>query len=298
MPNTPTTIRVSLAVLGAALATGCATTTSQSFADFDMPVEMEVTAVERTTNAPPQRTFEVLMERGDYQRAAGLQRKQVEADPDNHLARLGLAESLRLSRQFADADAEFQTLATIAEWRPQAQMGIARVALATEQYGAAARAFAAVTEERPEMWRAWLGLGQARDHMANWPGADEAYTGALLFSPAPAIVHNNRGVSLLARGDSSAATEAFRAALELDPTFEAAATNLDLAMATAGAELKADRSGGDAVATARRLNNFGYVAMLQGRQQDALAYFDAALSAHPSFYTKAFENRSVADNDS
>ncbi len=263
-----------------------------------MPTEMEISPVTRTAAANPDQTFQTLMQRGDFQRAASLQRTQLETDPEDHQARLGLAEALRHSGDLAGANAEFLQLAEIVEWRTQGLMGMARIALASQQYGVAARTFASLTEENPDLWRAWLGLAQARDHMGNWANADIAYAQALLASSAPAIVHNNHGVSLLARGDSFAAAEAFRVALEIDPGFEAAATNMDLALATAGGALTPDQAGGDAIETARRLNNFGYAAMLQGRKDEALSYFDAALSAHPSFYAKAYENRATAKGDS
>lgn len=285
--------RLVAASLALALSAGCATT-ANSAVDVAMPADMEIKPVERTTNANPQRTYEVLMGRGDFAGAAEHQRRLVEADPENEAARMALAEALRMAGQTAEANSTFASLTDSEGWRAEALMGLARIALASGEYGVAARTFASAAETDPGMWRAWLGLGQARDRMGNWQGADEAYDKALIVTSAPAIVHNNHGVSYLARGDSFSAADAFREALRIDAGFDVAATNLDLAMAAAGGE--PDQGGGDAVSTARRLNNFGYVAMVNGREEDAVAYFDAAISAHPSFYARAYENRESIAN--
>jgi tetratricopeptide (TPR) repeat protein len=95
---------------------------------------------------------------------------------------------------------------------------------------------------------------------------------------------------MIARGQPAAAVNLFQSALAANPKLAPAATNLDLALAASGGQATADAAGGDARERARKLNNYGYVAMLQGRPEDAKRYYEAAIKEHPSFYALAFNN--------
>ena len=155
---------------------------------------------------------------------------------------------------------------------------------------AAFEKFTAAVTEDPTAWHSWLGLAQVQDLEKQWSKADEAYALALAATKEPATVYNNHGISMMARGEPAAAVEMFRSALAADPKLVRAANNLDLAQAAAGEQAVLDSSQGDAREHARKLNNYGYVAMLQDRPEDAKRYYEAAIKEHPSFYALAFNN--------
>ncbi len=114
----------------------------------------------------------------------------------------------------------------------------------------------------------------------------------------PALIYNNQGVSRLARGEAQWAAEHFRQALATDPSFERANTNLQLAEAMLGKSAQTiEASERDSRERARKLNNAGYVAMLQGRPDEARTFYEAALKEHPAFYPQAYQNMMTLNAD-
>ncbi len=271
-------IRLAIAVSAAALLCACAST----------PVE--VTPVERGTNLISADNAETLLARGYYEKAAAAYRKAIAANPDDAAARYGLAEAERLSGDLESAVKDYQQLMDVADWKLRAVEGLARIDFARGDRAAAMEKFSAVVKEDQWAWKSWLAIAQLSDLSGDWAKADEAYGMALAASKDPAPVYNNHGVSLLARGHALAAADLFRKALAADPKLAQAKTNIDLAEARAGKKATLDSAGNDARERARTLNNFGYVAALQGRQEEARRYYEAALKEHPSFYALAYNN--------
>jgi Flp pilus assembly protein TadD len=238
-----------------------------------------------------------LLEAGQVAEAVAAFRSRLAAAPEDSDARYGYAEALRHGGRFDMAEAEYLKVADDPQYRVRALEGIGHVRLSLGDNEGAYEALTAAVEEGGESWRAWLGLAQLRDLARDWPTADAAYAEALEAGGAPATVHNNHGVSMLARGDAAAAAALFRKALAEDPSSERAATNLELALAAqggAGAGLAENEP--DPKLRAQKLNNFGYVAMLQGRLDEAEGLFRKAIAAHPSFYSVAYENLSIVKN--
>lgn len=238
-----------------------------------------------------------LLDAGQVAEAAAAFRSRLAAAPEDRDARYGYAEALRYGGRFEMAEAEYLKVADDPQYRLRALEGIGHVRLSLGDNEGAYEALTAVVEGGGESWRAWLGLAQLRDLARDWSTADAAYAEALEAGGEPAVVHNNHGISMLARGDAEAAAELFRQALAEDPSSERAATNLELALAAqgeAGATLAENEA--DPKLRAQKLNNFGYVAMLQGRFDEAEDLFRKAIAAHPSFYATAYENLSIVKN--
>lgn len=238
-----------------------------------------------------------LLDAGQVTEAAAAFRSRLAAAPDDSEARFGYAEALRHGGRFDVAEAEYLKVADDPAFRVRALEGIGHVRLSLGDNEGAFEALTAAVEEGGESWRAWLGLAQLRDLARDWATADAAYAEALDAGGAPAVVYNNHGISMLARGEAAAAAELFRKALAEDPSSERAATNLELALAAqggAGAGLAENEP--DPITRAQKLNNFGYVAMLQGRLNEAEDLFRKAIAAHPSFYSVAYENLSIVKN--
>ena len=130
---------------------------------------------------------------------------------------------------------------------------------------------------------------EAARFKGEWDLATSAYEQALATAPDRGLVFNNRGVSLMARGEPAKAAQQFEQALQVRPDLPAAKANLRLALALAGHEE-------DVLAAAATeempqiLNNLGYVAMVQGDLPRAEAYFYRAIEASPTFYQRAYDN--------
>lgn len=272
-------IRTALAVSALALLGACAGTPSSQMVDI-APLE----------NLTHSATPDLLMSRGFYDQAAASYRAALTTNPDDAAARFGVAEAQRLGGKLDAAIADYEKLAENPEWNARAIEGLGRTALAKGDRDAAFEKFSIVVAQDPMAWHSWLAIAQLNDISKQWAKADEAYAIALTASKEPATVYNNHGVSMMARGEPAAAVDMFRSAVAADPKLVRAATNLDLALAASGQSASLDSANGDARERARKLNNHGYVAMVQGRDEDAKRYYEAAVKEHPSFYALAFNN--------
>jgi Tfp pilus assembly protein PilF len=183
----------------------------------------------------------------------------------------------------------FASLAANEPVRARALQGLGLANLRLGDRDAALAALEAATAADAKLWRAWVGLAKLHDTRGEWDLAAQAYERALATAPDRGLVLNNRGVSLMARGDPAQAAKQFEQALQVRPDLPAAKANLRLALAMAGHE-------GDILASAATeelpqvLNNLGYVAMVQGDLSRAESYFYRAIEASPTFYQRAYEN--------
>jgi Tfp pilus assembly protein PilF len=277
--------RMLLAASAMALLGACATTT---------PVP-DIQPVQRLSGATPQ-TADTFAQRGAYAQAAAAYLNVLQANPDDATARYGLAETLRKGGKLDEAKVEYAKLATTAEWKLRALEGLGLTSLAAGDRASARQSLNEVVAEDAKAWKAWVGIAELHDLERQWDKADEAYAMALVSTTQPAIIYNNQGLSRLARGEPEWAAEHFKQALVTDPTLVRAQTNLEIAEAYAGKSLdKVSASERDSRERARKLNNSGYVAMLQNRPDEARSFFQAALEQHPSFYPQAFQNLQMLD---
>ena len=274
-------IGVFIAIASVGLA-GCAST-----AETPLP---EITAVDMELATP---TYEEAMQyfrEGQLERAAGAFQSIVREQPDHLDARYGLAESARKLGAFDAAMPEFERLVADPMYAARANEGIALVNLRVGQILLAKIAANTAIELDPEQaWRAWLVLARVNDYAEDWKASDEAYSKALARSDKPALVHNNIGVSLLARDLPAAAIDQFERALRLDPRLESAQVNLEIAyyMSNAGQPPSTEI---DRRARARSYNNSGYIAILRGNFSDAELMFQQAIDTYPAFYASAEQN--------
>jgi Flp pilus assembly protein TadD len=139
-------------------------------------------------------------------------------------------------------------------------------------------------------WRAWNALGAVSDLNANWAKADECYDHASQLAPKVAGPVNNRGWSLLLRGDWQKALEYFERATVLNPKSERIANNLDLARSALAAELPRREAGETDSSWAARLNDAGLAAAILGDRTRATAAFTQALNASGTWYARAANN--------
>ncbi|HXI87445.1 MAG TPA: tetratricopeptide repeat protein [Parvularculaceae bacterium] len=251
---------------------------------------IDITPVQKAVGQPPE-TAADLLKQERYTEASAAFRTALAQNPNDLDARYGLAESLRLGGDPEASKAEYLKVAASPDWRAKALEGEGSADLVTGDQDGAYESFNAAVELDPNSWRAWLGLARLRDLAHDWANADEAYAAAMKTSDQKAVVLNNEGVSHLARLDTPGAIDLFQQALAADPALDRARTNLELARATSDASVDGiAASEPDAKKRAQKLNNYGYVAMLQGRLDEAERAFESAIEAYPSFYPTAYQN--------
>jgi Flp pilus assembly protein TadD len=176
--------------------------------------------------------------------------------------------------------------------RASTGLGIAQSGL-----GRSAQAIAALREATaadPTQWRAWNALGVEYDRQKNWTQAEDAYAQALKAPRAGAMVYNNRGYSRMLQGRYAEASADFVTALDRDPGFAVARTNLRLSLAVRGEYDRATSASG-AEDRAAVLNNAGFAAMMRGDLPEARTLFQQAIAARGKFYGKAQENLELAE---
>ena len=115
-----------------------------------------------------------------------------------------------------------------------------------------------------------------------------AYGEAIRLRPEYAAAHINKGSSLQAMGRLDDAAVSLRQALLLEPDNAAALTNLGQVLIEMGdlelldqAEALCQRALTVAPGLSQAINSLGNVMRLQGRLDDALAYYHQALQMNP-----------------
>lgn len=273
--------RVALVGVMALGAAGCFATT---------PSEPDITLKEMATTANAASGWEYL-EQGAYEAAVPAFQLALSKTPDDEKLRFGLAEALRHTGRIAVAEAQYAKLLNSAEFRVAALTGIGHVKLASYDTNGAYEMFSTATAEDETAWKAWLGLAQLKDLANDWAAADDAYAKALEHAGDRALVLNNQGVSMLARGDFKKAAVYFDMAAAIDPGSQRTQTNLDLTRAALEGDMDLSRYEYlDAKSRAQKFNNWGYAAMLRGDLDRAELYFEQAIDVHPSFYAIAHKN--------
>ena len=145
-------------------------------------------------------------------------------------------------------------------------------------------------------WRAWNARGVAADRQQDWRTADTAYARAERLARDNAQILNNRGWSLLLRGQWSAALEPLARAAALAPAEPRIAANLDLARSALADGLPARRQGETGAQWAARLNDAGVVAFRRGDRHKAIAAFAQALETSDRWFARAANNLAYVES--
>ena len=146
------------------------------------------------------------------------------------------------------------------------------------------------TSQKAATWRVWNACAVAADLKQDWARADQCYERAIGLAPNEVEPVNNRGWSLLLRGDWKKALALFEQAAILDPKSQRTANNLELARAALAADLPARAAGESRASWAARLNDAGVAAALLGDRGRATAAFTQALDVSGTWYARAANN--------
>lgn len=192
--------------------------------------------------------------------------------------------------KWTEADARYSKLleANPEDWRSAERAGLAKIM--TGDTTRARELIKKAIASGHASWHAWNGLGVLCDMDRDWDGADAAFASADELSPSEPEVLNNRGWSLLLRGQWASAIDILQKAVSLDPKSTRAANNLELAKAAVAAELPQRRKGESDPDFAARLNDAGVVAEQGGNTTRAVAAFTQALEVNDSWYARAANN--------
>jgi Flp pilus assembly protein TadD len=231
------------------------------------------------------------LDAGRYQDALRNFQQVQKVHDDDPMATLGLGEAHLGLNQLDLAAEQFQRLdhAAPLDARARALQGRGIILLRRGDHQAAARLLGQAVRLDAGLWRAWNGLGRARDAAGAHGHAKEAYSRAIELAPGEALLHNNLGFSLLSADDLTGAEQAFRQALRHDPELKAAETNLRLTLALQGRyDLALTGVAGKERPAA--LNNVGYGAILRGDYIRARRFLTQAMAASPTFFDAARRN--------
>jgi len=146
--------------------------------------------------------------------------------------------------------------------------------------------------------QAWNGLAVIADAARDWAAADQAYDRALAAQPHDAAILNNHGYSLILRRRFADALAVFSRAAQAAPDDRVVRNNLELARALAG-DYPQPIAAPDATddEQARKLNNAGYAAWLNGDIPAARALLARAIETRTSHYGLAERNLAIVEKE-
>lgn len=167
---------------------------------------------------------------------------------------------------------------------------LGEVLLHRRQYAQAEEQLRPILASGKAPWRTYNAMGILADLEGDYPQAQQYYQQALAKNPGSPLVLNNLGYSRYLNGDLAGARQALREALSSNPNYELAWRNLGLVHARQGDYEYAVEAVGRDGERAEAYNDVGYIAMLDGRYDEALSFFEQAMHLSPSYYATASEN--------
>ena len=226
-----------------------------------------------------------------YKEAASYFQRILKGIPEDQQARLGLGEAYLGQGRLDEALVQFRSTDESVNVAHQAKalQGQGIVLLRRGDKEEALLLLDQAIEKDAGLWRSWNAIGRLRDADKDYTAAREAFRKAIDLNPKSALLHNNLGFSLLASGEPAYAEASLNRALELDPDLTVATTNLRLALALQGRYGPA-LAGANVKDRAVVMNNVGYAALLRGDHQRAKSLFQDAMAADPGFFGEAKRN--------
>jgi tetratricopeptide (TPR) repeat protein len=174
-----------------------------------------------------------LFDRGDYEGAIARHRDAIRLRPDYSEAYHNLASALMYLERPQEAEVQYRKALELAPKAWATHLGLAEALLAQEKHDESAASFAAALSIHPDIASAYVRLGMIRQMQGNAEEAARLYEESLRRSPNDVTVLNQLGLAYGQLGRFDLAADRFGRALRVDPTFEAARTNLERARAAA-----------------------------------------------------------------
>jgi tetratricopeptide (TPR) repeat protein len=111
---------------------------------------------------------------------------------------------------------------------PNDDLNLGKKHFRAANFGLAEKYFRRAVETHPRDLEAWVGLAASYDRLRRWDLADRAYDQAFKISGPTAELLNNKGYSLMLRGDYRRARETLLEAQSKDPSNPYIKNNLEL----------------------------------------------------------------------
>ena len=111
---------------------------------------------------------------------------------------------------------------------PNDDLSLGKKYFRSANFGLAERHFRRAVEQHPRSLESWIGLAASYDRLRRWDLADRAYDQAMKIAGPTAEVLNNKGYSLMLRGDYRNARECLLQALAQEPDNPYVKNNLEL----------------------------------------------------------------------
>jgi len=189
--------------------------------------------------------------------------------------------------------------ATLFAAHPNDSLLAERAGISALRVGHTARAIAYLdhaTANPTASWRAWNARGVAADRLSDWESDDMAYERAAALAPMQSEVANNRGWSLLLRGQWSEALAVLERAAILDPVSPRISNNLELARAALKDGLPQRGLDESDEKWSARLNDAGVAATARGERSRAIAAFAQAIETRSTWFARAADNLAAVES--
>jgi Flp pilus assembly protein TadD len=111
---------------------------------------------------------------------------------------------------------------------PNDDLSLGKKQFRAANFGLAERYFRRAVEQHPRDLESWIGLASSYDRLRRWELADRAYDQAMKIAGPTAEILNNKGYSLMLRGDYRNARECLLQALAQEPDNPYVKNNLEL----------------------------------------------------------------------
>ncbi len=227
-----------------------------------------------------------------YNDALDLFHQIILRDKDNYTASIGYGDAAIANGQFDLALKHFNMLKDkelSAEFQAKVRAGLTLAVIWSGDTEDPLSLVNIALRDNPEDHRLWGAKGRLLDKYELWIDAQDAYVQALKTGKILSGTINNMGMSLMRQGRYAEAQEKFQQALELRPETRLYDNNRRMALflqnnyLTALQDLPDDRA-------STLLNDAGFIAMQQAKNDLAENLFERAIEISPSYYVQAVEN--------
>jgi diguanylate cyclase (GGDEF)-like protein len=212
----------------------------------------------------------------------------LELDPDNLMAHYNLGFALSLNQQPKDALESFRRASQIDPQNFEVLFNMGKMALELDMEEEALKAFQSAADVESRKTIVYRYLGQTLIRVGRRDEAEEAFKAAVRHDPEDAPSMSQLGVLFLEKGmDLEVALSLIRQSVDLDPTNPLFRQRLARALAMCGDLKEAEaqyRRALDMGVKSREVHfELGRVVLDQGREDEAVACFEAALKVDSEF---------------
>ena len=252
--------------------------------------ETELSAAHETTPAEYVVQGDRFQRQGKVLLALTYYEKALAADPDLFEVRLKIGNLFLRSGKPRKAQAYFvKILENHAGYAP-AYEGLGHVFFQLEQFEEAERHLLQALDLNPKLWKPHALLGIIYDLQGHHMEAIAEHSLAISHHAELGELYNNLGVSYSLAGENRQASIAFQNALKKGASQDQVYNNLGLTLTRMGEYHRALDVLNFEGHEAQAFNNLGVLMLKDGFSQQAIACFEEALDAQPTFYPKASKN--------